>query len=206
MHKAWLQSGTKGALRKAYQQARQALSEKERKLSSLAICEQVLHSILKEPTIQRVHLFLPLKRAQEVDLTPLIPKLWAKGNRVILPRVEGREMRHADYREGMPLERNRWGILEPTDQAEFLDSKAIAEIDLILTPLFISDSAGHRVGFGGGYYDRFFKEASHAKRVGVNFFPPISGEIFDLHTGDLPLDLLVTPHKVYPSIFKREKK
>lgn len=194
----WLQSGTKSELRAAYQRYRAELTACKRERVSAQICDQLFHYLLKQREVEKVHLFLPLKKAHEIDLTPLMSQLILAGKSVILPRVSGKGLQHARYSKTLRLEQNRWGIVEPAADSPFLTQEEVFTIDAIITPLFISDFRGHRVGFGGGYYDRFFKEAPSAERIGVNYFPPISTAIADLHEADIPLDLLMTGENIYP--------
>ncbi|MFM7021449.1 MAG: 5-formyltetrahydrofolate cyclo-ligase [Flavobacteriales bacterium] len=71
------------------------------------------------------------------------------------------------------------------------------EIDLVFVPLFVFDRAGHRVGYGKGYYDRFLRELTdQCVKIGVNFFPPID-TIEDWDGFDVALDYCITPEKVY---------
>ena len=88
----------------------------------------------------------------ELDLQPLIQRLAAMGKILALPVIDSRTRRmdFYRYRPGDYTVRNRYGIAEPA-----LDSRPVARLDAVLTPLVAFDQAGHRLGMGGGYYDRF---------------------------------------------------
>jgi 5-formyltetrahydrofolate cyclo-ligase len=62
------------------------------------------------------------------------------------------------YRAGEQLQLNRYGIAEPSPGREVL---AAPELDLIITPLVGFDRRGHRLGMGGGYYDRALRQSSN---------------------------------------------
>jgi len=91
--------------------------------------------------------FMALK--SEIDPLPLMQKLAGQGALLALPAIVGRGkpliMRAWDL--GAPLERGQWGIREPKSEA------AEVEPDILLVPLLAFDRAGHRIGYGAGYYD-----------------------------------------------------
>jgi len=91
--------------------------------------------------------FMPL--AGEFNPLPLMQKLVGQGARLTLPAIAGRgkplDMRAWEF--GAPLKRGQWGIREPTPDA------AEVEPDILLVPLLAFDRAGHRIGYGAGYYD-----------------------------------------------------
>jgi 5-formyltetrahydrofolate cyclo-ligase len=91
--------------------------------------------------------FMPL--VAEINPLPLMQKLAGQGARLALPAIAGRGkaliMRPWEF--GAPLERGQWGIREPTPDA------ADVEPDILLVPLLAFDRAGHRIGYGAGYYD-----------------------------------------------------
>jgi 5-formyltetrahydrofolate cyclo-ligase len=70
-------------------------------------------------------------------------------------------------------------------------------IDVIVVPLLCFDKAGHRVGFGKGYYDRFLNRCSKkVKTIGLSYFEPVE-KITDVEFTDVALDVVITPKKVY---------
>jgi 5-formyltetrahydrofolate cyclo-ligase len=88
---------------------------------------------------------------------------------------------------------NEFGITEPVG-GHIIDPQ---DLDMVLVPLLAIDKAGHRVGYGKGYYDRFLARCSEeCIKVGVSYFEPIE-VIRDTHQYDLPLDLCITPQQVY---------
>ena len=90
---------------------------------------------------------------REPDTGRLIRALTARGKRVGLPRMlPGRQMEVRLYEPDRPLVPASFGILEPLADAPLL---ARPDIDLALVPAVCCDRSGFRLGFGGGYYDRW---------------------------------------------------
>ena len=91
--------------------------------------------------------FMPLK--SEINPLPLMRKLAGQGARLALPVVAGRgkPLVMREWVFGEPLIAGVWGIREPKPEAAEVDP------DILLVPLLAFDRAGHRIGYGAGYYD-----------------------------------------------------
>lgn len=91
----------------------------------------------------------------EIDTAPLIHALWQQGKQLVLPVLHLFQPGYLYFQQYTPtteLRSNRFGIAEPVpDVSELVP---LAEIDLVLMPLVAFDKAGHRLGMGGGFYDR----------------------------------------------------
>ena len=115
-------------------------------------------SLVAELEADTVHVFWPIERNREIDTRPLIRSLADAGRMVVLPS-EAASTPHSivqrRYVEDASLVENRWGALEPSSGALV----ELRETDLIITPALAVDRRGYRVGYGGGYYDRFLAEA-----------------------------------------------
>ncbi len=91
--------------------------------------------------------FMSLKN--EINPLPLMRKLAGQGARLALPLVAGRgkPLIMREWVFGQPLVAGVWGIREPKPEA------AVVDPDILLVPLLAFDRAGHRIGYGAGYYD-----------------------------------------------------
>jgi 5-formyltetrahydrofolate cyclo-ligase len=91
--------------------------------------------------------FMPLK--SEINPLPLMQRLAGQGARLALPVVAGRgkPLLMRQWAWGEPLASGVWGIREPKPDAPEV------EPDILLVPLLAFDRAGHRIGYGAGYYD-----------------------------------------------------
>ena len=88
---------------------------------------------------------------------------------------------------------NSLGIHEPVKQNIIPN----ADIDTFLVPLLGFDLNGHRIGFGKGYYDKYFSTCIHPHhRIGISYFDPIPN-LIDTHEFDVPLTHCITPWNSY---------
>ena len=102
----------------------------------------------------------------EVDIRPLIDQLVAEGKTVVLPKVTGDEtMELRRYTSRADLQEGAFHIMEPIGEV-FED---YSKIDVALIPGMAFDAAGHRLGRGKGYYDRFL--SSHLSPLTSHLSP-----------------------------------
>lgn len=153
----------KRELRERILEARAALPPEVRE----KLGEMILGRLLALPPLdeaETVSLFASF--GSEVPTEPVIDRLVDEGHRIALPRVEGTEIVLVAYRPGDPMERAAYGALEPTGN----DRLAPEAVDLIVTPGVAFDPGGHRLGYGGGFYDRLLRRSSaDALRIGLAF-------------------------------------
>lgn len=96
----------------------------------------------------------------EWDTVPLIEAGWAQGKQMVVPKCKpvDKSMQFYKLDRFDQLETVYYGIQEPDPSlTEHIDSN---EMDLIIVPGLLFNSQGYRLGFGGGYYDRFLAEYS----------------------------------------------
>ena len=110
-----------------------------------------------------------------------------------LPMLHERTLRFAPWRPGQALSANRYGIPEPDiDPADALPPEAMA---LVVAPLVGFDQAGHRLGMGGGWYDRSFafrhSQTPPPWLVGVGFSVQ-QVETLPVQDWDIPVDAVCT--------------
>lgn len=180
----------KKELRQKYLEKRKTLSEDEVNFLSEKILEKfILQFNLSEN--QSIHVFMPIKKFNEIETNSLIEYFWKCKVNVFLPKIHENKIISIKYTSETILQENAWGILEPVSIINEENS-----FDYVITPLLYCDNNGNRVGYGKGFYDEFFRSINtDAKKIGVNYFPPID-MIDDVSENDVKLDYLVTPDEI----------
>lgn len=95
----------------------------------------------------------------EASTAAIISALIKADKRVYCPKVRGREMLRVPYGE---MQKGAYGIMEPVGEPYS------GRIDVCVTPLLAVDGQGFRLGYGGGYYDRYFA-VSDVIKVGIGY-------------------------------------
>ncbi len=179
---------TKRDIRKRLIQKREALTEDERKRLSEGIIKNLLSLGLLEGA-NTLLMFCPHRG--EPDITPLFSWALERGKGLLLPRVEGQELRLIRVEEDASLSPGAFCILEPSGGEEVSPQK----VDLSLIPGVAFDPWGYRIGYGKGYYDRILGRLG-GLRVGVCYQFQLLEEV-PRDDWDMPVDLVVTEEKIY---------
>ncbi|WGS19832.1 MULTISPECIES: 5-formyltetrahydrofolate cyclo-ligase [unclassified Bradyrhizobium] len=184
-------SPSKAELRALALAKRDALSDEQRRAAAEALAKRGAPFEITSGMI--VSGYSPIR--SEIDPTPLMLKLAAKGARLALPCVNARGQ-SLTFRAWSPNERlmlGPLGIPEP--------SPAAAEVhpDVMLVPLAAFDRLGHRIGYGAGYYDYTFAHLRKAKHViGVGLaFAAQETKVIPALSHDVPLDYVLTERKTF---------
>lgn len=178
---------TKAEIRKDFIAQRLKMTDLEHSRRSHEINRQLLYLIPRD--VRYVHTFLPSLPKGEPNLWPLIRIALHRGVKLCVPIVgKGKEMTTAAFDDRTELLERSFGVCEPKEP-ELINEE---EIDVVLVPLLAFDSKGFRVGYGGGYYDRFLKRIPNATKIGVSLFSAVE-KIDDVNENDIPLDMCVTP-------------
>lgn len=183
----------KNRLRKKYSALREELSENEIEEKSLGIANRLLE--LPIWTYSFYHLFLSISEKKEIDTEPILHILQGKDKNVVLSKsnFETRELINYLLTDTTVIRKNEWNIPEPVDGIEVPASK----IDVVFVPLLAFDRAGHRVGYGKGFYDIFLSSCrKDVLKIGLSLFEP-EDEIPGLLNSDIPMNYCITPNKTY---------
>ena len=153
-----------------------------------AMGERIVERFLDLPELRRPRAVMAFwSFGSEVPMDPLISRLVEAGITVALPRVVDGDLEARTWRPGEPVTETHFGAREP-EGGRVLDP---TEIDVVATPGVAFDRAGGRVGYGGGFYDRFLP-LTPALRAAVAFGVQLVDEPLPGGAFDLPVDAIVT--------------
>jgi 5-formyltetrahydrofolate cyclo-ligase len=129
----------------------------------------------------------------EIPTAVLVRRLLTRGWRVLLPYLtDGSEMDAGEIRPGDPLQPTDYGPKEPARRV----AVSPQNVDVVVTPGLAFDREGRRLGYGGGYYDRYLARLQpHAVRIGIGFSRQVV-EAVPAEDGDEPVDVIVTDDEV----------
>lgn len=147
-------------LRKRLRAARIALSEEALADAAQALLPKVLATLTRRKTttpLTRVAGYLAFQG--EIDVSPVMQALRAKNITTYVPMLNGETLQFAPWSEHTPYTTNRFGIVEPEVPKQLWVSAE--QLDVVLVPLVAFDNDGHRMGMGGGFYDKTF---SHRRK------------------------------------------
>jgi 5-formyltetrahydrofolate cyclo-ligase len=150
--------------------------------------QRVAERFLALPEVQRATtIMLFWSFGSEVPTHSLIDRVDQRGVTVALPRIEGTDLVPIRYVPGDPTTRTSFGAEEPVGGVR-LDPSTI---DVVGVPGVAFDRRGRRIGYGGGYYDRFLRDL-RAFTVGFAFGLQVRDEDLPGGNFDEPVDAIVT--------------
>lgn len=176
-------------LRQHYHNKRNVLSSSELERASQAI----LNAIISKKLIEGAFVMLYHSVSQELPTKHWFDLL--SEHQICVPKVsnDAGHMEAVLWQKNAPLALNKWGIPEPVNEVIIEPTN----ITTVIVPLLCFDKLGHRVGYGKGYYDRFLTRCSSSvKTIGISYFDAVK-LIDGLEATDQPLNVIVTPAKVY---------
>src|SRR6476469_9548615 len=135
------------------------------------------------------HFYLPFRG--EPDLRPLMQTVVEGGGRCALPVVVEKKapLVFRLWKPGERLAAGIWNIPIPADGADVLS-------DIVIAPVVGLDSAGYRLGYGGGYFDRTLASLSHHPlAIGVGYNAAAVSTIYPL-PHDVPMEAIVTEREI----------
>jgi 5-formyltetrahydrofolate cyclo-ligase len=167
----------KQALRGKLKRERLELSSQEVAERSQKITKRLL-KILDLSSIHSMHTYLPIEKQNEVDTRPILELVWDK-----YPHIKTATWSNPG-KNAKPVWLNRSG--------QQLYVSPDFQFDLIIVPLLGFDSRNHRIGSGGGFYDRFLSTQHKALKIGLCFQSGFVKEGIGFEPHDIVLDKIVT--------------
>lgn len=161
-----------------------------------ALIKDSLENLHEYQAAETVSYFVSFR--SEVNTVPVIKQALENGKRVLLPitELEEKQLLFSELRNfDVELAPGTYGILEP--KPEYIRPVSGEAIELILAPGLVFDLAGYRVGYGGGFYDKFL--ATLEKRplvVALAFDFQVIDEPVPHEDFDIPVDLIITEKRL----------
>jgi 5-formyltetrahydrofolate cyclo-ligase len=182
----------KNILRSQLQQQRNSLTAKQQSLYSKQICQQVFQANCFK-NAQHIAFYTPVKG--EANPLPLQSEKTSKS--FYLPILSSENKYHLHFVKvdsNTQYKNNIYAIPEPIYSPQ--DIIPVEQLDLVIMPLVAADKEGHRMGMGGGYYDRSFAFKLNAEVS----YPQLLGFAYDFQLvdrliaepWDVPLDFIAT--------------
>ena len=173
------------ALRAVVEQRRRMLKDEEVAADSALIIAQIEQmSAFREANV--VMMYYPVHK--EVDLRPLLAK-YADQKTFLFPVTHRRSIEVRPYDGEDMMRKGRLGVPEPQTPTYH------GPIDLMLVPGVVFDMHCHRIGRGGGYYDRFLRQHPYAKKIGVCYAFQMKKHTIPHSWRDHKMDRVVTPQR-----------
>ena len=173
----------KQALRKEIRDKKRAMTEAEIVAASQRLAELFVASEAYRQA-KTIYGYLPYN--QEVRTVPMLQQALADGKRVAVPKCYGDEMRFIYLEDLSQVEKGYCGIPEPIADEPIAED----ETALVLMPGLAFDPQGHRMGYGGGFYDKFLeKEPNHPTIALCYEFQML--EHLETEAHDIPVDTVL---------------
>lgn len=187
----------KKVLRKEILAKRKIISQKEKaEMDTIIECRFYETKYYKEAE----KIFIYISFDSEINTKSMISRAIADGKKVYVPRTEYKtklmeaiEIKSLDNL----IEEEKYGILEPSIEEPAIDPN---ELDLIVVPGVAFDRNGGRMGYGAGYYDRYFKriDNSNTKRI-TKLVLAYDFQILNkvpMNKQDVPIDFIITEKNI----------
>jgi len=133
---------------------------------------------------------ITISRFPEVDTRPIIEDAWEQGKTIVVPRCipKTRDMDFRIINSFKDLETVYIDLLEPI----VAETKSIEkeQIDIQIVPGVVFSEKGYRIGFGGGYYDRYL-EGFQGEMISLAFEAQ-TGKIIPVENHDIPVEKIIT--------------
>ena len=144
----------KAELRKQVLQEMKAISQEQKQAMDQALTDQFLkHPFYQEAKVIATYLSFP----HEFQTQELIEQALKDGKKVLIPKTYPKGRMDFVVYDPQQLVKTSFGLLEPQGDLEVVDA---SQIDLIHVPGLAFTTEGYRIGYGGGYYDRYLEHFS----------------------------------------------
>ena len=168
----------KAELRKKILQEMKALSQEQKQAMDRVLTERFLkHPFYQEAKTIATYLSFP----HEFQTQELIKRMLKDGKKVLIPKTYPKGRMEFVVYDPKQLAKTSFGLLEPQGDLEVVEP---SQIDLIHVPGLAFTTEGYRIGYGGGYYDRYLEHfAGHT----MSTIYPCQVQEFNSENHDIPV-------------------
>ena len=168
----------KAELRKQVLQEMKAISQEQKQFIDQTLTERLLHHpFYQEAKVIASYLSFP----HEFQTQELIEQALKDGKKVLIPKTYPKGRMDFVVYDPQQLVKTSFGLLEPQGDLEVVDA---SQIDLIHVPGLAFTTEGYRIGYGGGYYDRYLK---HITGHTLSTIYPCQIQDFSPENHDIPV-------------------
>ena len=173
----------KSELRKQVLQEMKSLSQEQKLFIDQALTERLLqHPFYQEAKVIATYLSFP----HEFQTQELIEQALKDGKKVLIPKTYPKGRMEFVVYNPQQLAKTSFGLLEPQGDLEVVEP---SQIDLIHVPGLAFTTEGYRIGYGGGYYDRYLEHfAGHT----MSTIYPCQVQEFNSENHDIPVQEVLT--------------
>lgn len=173
----------KQELRSAIRARKRSMTEEEIEQRSTLLGEKFAQSPAYRDA-KTIYGYLPYN--QEVRTIPMLRRAMAEGKRVAVPKVYGDTMKFIYLDDLTQVAKGYAGIPEPIADEPVAED----ETALVLMPGLAFDAAGHRIGYGGGFYDKFLAQEPHHPTLALCYaFQMV--DFLPTEEFDIPVDTVI---------------
>ena len=176
---------------------RKSIIEKRNKIKNkdkTSMDKKIIESFKKEDSYKKARgIFIYIGFGSEINTKVIIEDALKKGKEVYVPKVKGKEMLLIKIDSLENLVTSSYGILEPIGDNNNFD---VDKLDLLVMPGVAFDNSGNRIGYGGGYYDRFLeKNKTNAEKIALAYEFQILNSINN-EKHDVKVDKIITEERI----------
>ncbi|MGG7059323.1 5-formyltetrahydrofolate cyclo-ligase [Clostridium nigeriense] len=181
----------KKTLRNKILSIRDSLNIEEKEIMDNKILNELIRTDLYK---KAKSIFIYLSFGTEIDTNKIIDKALEDKKEVYIPKIYkfDKSMKAIRLNSFKDLEKNSMGILEPIDDNNFIEKE---DIDLIIVPGVVFDFKGNRIGYGGGYYDRYLEPIKDLRNKVVLAYDLQIIDIIEPEAHDITFDYIITNTK-----------
>ena len=173
----------KTELRREIRARKRAMTEAEIEERSARLA-QLFFASRAYQNAKTIYGYLPYN--QEVRTVPMLRRALEEGKRVAVPKVYGDDMKFIYLDDLSQVAKGYAGIPEPVADGPVAQD----ETALVLMPGLAFDRAGHRIGYGGGFYDKFLAREPHHPTVALCYDFQVMDRL-ETEEFDIPVDLVI---------------